>query len=93
MYSTSVAMAGPVRMYPEVRPSKKVTTTEQRTQQRIIIVEERWQQEKMIQQIPRPTVRKVEDDWFILLDVAPKKSGIVKRIQDFFFFTFLYNSQ
>ncbi|CAK6960485.1 uncharacterized protein LOC128367095 [Scomber scombrus] len=72
-----VAMAGPVRMYPEVRPSKKVAAIEQRAQQRITIVEERWQQEKMIQQIqqiPRPTVRKVEDDWFILLDVAPKKS-------------------
>lgn len=83
VYSTLVAMAEPVRMYPEVRPSKKVAVIEQRTQQRITIVEERWQQQEKIQQKPQPSVRKVEDDWFILLDVAPKKSGIVKVIRIF----------
>ncbi|XP_042281134.1 titin-like isoform X2 [Thunnus maccoyii] len=100
-----VPVAEPVRMYPEVRPSKEFAAIEQRTQQKITIVEEMWQQEKMIQQKPRPTVaqkaqqrivveemwqqekmpqqkpsatvRKVEDDWYILLDVAPKKSVAV----------------
>lgn len=85
VYSTSVPVAEPVRIYPEVRPSKKFAVIDQRAQQRITIVEEMWQQEKMLQQKPLPTVRKLEDDWFILLDVASKKSGIDKMIQDFFF--------
>ncbi|KAM7420588.1 hypothetical protein PAMA_015018 [Pampus argenteus] len=67
-----VAVAQPAFTYPEVRPSKEFAVIEQRAQQRVTIVEEMWQQEKML-----PTVRKVEDDWFTLLDVAPKKSVAV----------------
>lgn len=59
----------------EVKPAKVMAVKEQRAQQRVVIVEERWQQ---VQQKPRPAVRKMEDDWFILLDVATKKSGIIR---------------
>ncbi|XP_068180211.1 uncharacterized protein [Antennarius striatus] len=50
-------------------PAKDFTAVEQRVKKRIIVAEEMWQQEK-----PRPAVREMEDDWFILLDVAAKKS-------------------
>lgn len=76
--STLVAVAERIRMYPEIRPAKEFAAIEQRAQQRITIVEETWQQEKVVQQ--KPAVREVEDDWFILLDVATKKSGIIKMI-------------
>lgn len=64
-----------VRVYPEVRPAKQFAAVEQRAQKRVTIVEEMWQQKP-----PRPAVREVEDDWFDLLDVATKKSGIIKII-------------
>ncbi|XP_051813077.1 uncharacterized protein LOC110969054 isoform X3 [Acanthochromis polyacanthus] len=71
-----------VRMYPEVQPAKKIAVREQRVQQRVTIVKEVWQQEYEMQQKPRPAVREVEDDWFVLLDVAPKKSvAVAERIQ------------
>lgn len=80
MYSASVAVDERIRMRPEVRPAKEFAAIEQRAQQRITIVEEMWQQERVVQQKPRPAVREVEDDWFILLDVATRKSGIIKMI-------------
>ncbi|XP_071372176.1 uncharacterized protein [Centroberyx affinis] len=77
-----VAVAERVRMYPEVRPSKEFAAVEQRAQKRVTIVEEMWQQEKILQQRPPQPLREVEDDWFILLDVAPKRSVAVhERIQ------------
>nr|XP_033496144.1 uncharacterized protein LOC117265653 isoform X2 [Epinephelus lanceolatus] len=69
-----VAVDQRIRTYPEVRPAKEFAAVEQRVQKRVTIVEERWQQEKVVQQKPRPAVREVDDDWFILLDVAAKKS-------------------
>lgn len=69
-----------VRMRPEVRPAKEIAAIEQRALQSITIVEERWRQVKVVQQKLRPAVREVEDDWFILLDLATKKSGITKFI-------------
>ena len=69
-----------VRMRPEVRPAKEIAIIEQRALQCITIVEEKRQQEKVVQQKLRPAVREVEDDWFILLDLATKKSGITKLI-------------
>ncbi|XP_044063520.1 uncharacterized protein LOC122881404 isoform X14 [Siniperca chuatsi] len=77
-----VAVDERIHVHPEVRPAKEFAAIEQRAQQRITIVEEMWQQEKAVQQKPRPAVREVEDDWFILLDVATKKSVTVpERIQ------------
>lgn len=69
-----------IRRYPDVRPAKEFAAIEQKAQQRIMIVEETWQQKKVVQQKLRPAVREVEDDWFILLDVATKKSGIIELI-------------
>ncbi|XP_075964987.1 uncharacterized protein LOC142969175 isoform X5 [Anarhichas minor] len=63
---------------PEVRTDKEFAANKQR----IALVEEKWQQEKAVQQKPPPAVREVEDDCFILLDVATKKSVVVpERIQ------------
>ncbi|XP_036930180.1 titin-like isoform X4 [Acanthopagrus latus] len=77
-----VAVDELVRMRPEVRPAKEIATIEQRALQSITIVEERQRQEKVVQQKPRPAVREVEDDWFILLDLATKKSvAAPERIQ------------
>ncbi|XP_029307448.1 uncharacterized protein LOC115021278 isoform X4 [Cottoperca gobio] len=66
-----------IRTHPEVRPAKEFAVIEHRAQQRITLVEEMWQQET-----PSPAVRELEDDWFILLDVATKKSvAVPERIQ------------
>ncbi|KAM6936089.1 uncharacterized protein PEZ65_006329 isoform 2-T2 [Lycodopsis pacificus] len=62
---------------PEVRTDKEFAANKQR----ITLVEEMWQQEKPVQQKPPPAVKEVEDDWFILLDVATKKSVVPERIQ------------
>ncbi|XP_041648442.1 uncharacterized protein LOC121513033 isoform X2 [Cheilinus undulatus] len=70
---TSVAVDERLRIHSEVRPATMIPIKEQRVQ-RVTIVEERWQQERVKQQKPRPAVREVEDDWYILLDVAAKKS-------------------
>lgn len=78
MYSTLVAVDERIRMHPEVRPAKEFAAIEQRAQQRITIMEEMWQQEKVVQQ--KPAVREMEDDWFILLDMATRKSGTIKMI-------------
>lgn len=75
-----VAVDKHIRMYPDVRPAKEFAAIAQKAQQRIMIVEETWQQKKVVQQKLRPAVREVEDDWFILLDVATKKSGIIELI-------------
>lgn len=63
-----------VSAYSEVRPAKESAAREQRAQQRVTV----RQQEVVVQ--PRVAVREVEDDWFVLLDVAPKKSGTLKSI-------------
>ncbi|KAF7665728.1 hypothetical protein LDENG_00132620 [Lucifuga dentata] len=76
-----VALDEHVNVYPEVRLSKEFAAIEQRTQQKMTLMEKIWQQEKMIQQRQRPSWRKVEDDWFILLDVAPKKSVAIQHTQ------------
>ncbi|XP_008294726.1 titin-like isoform X4 [Stegastes partitus] len=75
-----VAVDQRVRMYPEVRPAKEFAVREQRVQQRVTIVTEIRQQEYDVQQ--KPAVREVDDDWFVLLDGAPKKSvAVAERIQ------------
>nr|XP_029503092.1 uncharacterized protein LOC115118573 isoform X2 [Oncorhynchus nerka] len=52
-----------------------VTSTEQRTQKRVTIVEERWREERTLQQRLPQRQREVDDDWFVLLDAAPKELG------------------
>ncbi|KAM3614095.1 uncharacterized protein V6R79_010151 [Siganus canaliculatus] len=67
---------------PEVRPAAEFAVVEQKTQQRVTIVERTWQQEKVVQPKPKPSpaVRELQDDWFILLDVAAKKSVAVPEV-------------
>ncbi|XP_042345169.1 uncharacterized protein LOC121945189 isoform X2 [Plectropomus leopardus] len=78
-----VAVDERIRVYPEVRPTKEFAALEQRAQLRVTTVEETWQQVKVVQEKPRPAVREVEDDWFILLDVATKKSVAVPEHTQF----------
>lgn len=67
-----------IHIYPDVRPAKELTLTEQTAQQTITVVERiRQQQQDVVQ--PRPAVREVEDDWFTLLDKSLKKSGIIPK--------------
>lgn len=80
VHPTLVAVEEKVRTHPEVRPAKEFAAVAQKAQQRITIVTETWQQEMVGQQKSSPAVREVEDDWFILLDVATKKSGIMELI-------------
>ncbi|KAL3060397.1 hypothetical protein OYC64_014868 [Pagothenia borchgrevinki] len=63
--------------HPEVRPAKEYAAIEKRAQKSVTIVEQKWQLEDVLQQKPSAAVREVEDDWFILLDVAKKKSAAV----------------
>ncbi|KAK6327023.1 hypothetical protein J4Q44_G00026680 [Coregonus suidteri] len=61
-----------------------VTSTEPRTQKRVTIVEERWREERTLQQrLPQTqTQREVDNDWFVLLDAAPKESvALRERLQ------------
>ncbi|XP_012780117.2 uncharacterized protein LOC101474537 isoform X7 [Maylandia zebra] len=67
-----------IHIYPDVRPAKELTLTEQTAQQTITVVERvRQQQQDVVQ--PRPAVREVEDDWFTLLDKSLKKSAAVSE--------------
>lgn len=63
-----VAVDKRVPVHPQVRGAKEFKAIEQEAPRRVTIVEEAWQQ------------KKVDDDWFILLDVATKKSGIIELI-------------
>ncbi|KAL3980882.1 ubiquitin carboxyl-terminal hydrolase 5/13 [Sarotherodon galilaeus] len=67
-----------IHIYPDVRPAKELTLTEQTAQQRITVVERIQQQQQDVVQ-PRPAVREVEDDWFTLLDKSLKKSAVVSE--------------
>lgn len=70
-------MDEPVHLYPEITPTKGFGAIEERIQQTVTIVKEMRQQEKVVQLRPRPVVRNLEDDWFVLLDVVPKKPGTI----------------
>ncbi|XP_078789063.1 uncharacterized protein LOC101156915 isoform X39 [Oryzias latipes] len=66
----------------KVEPGKELRATEQKAQQRITNIERTWQQKEPT--LLRPAVKQdeLEDDWFALLDVAPKKSvAAPERIQ------------
>ncbi|KAM4581075.1 uncharacterized protein PAE49_005741 isoform 3-T4 [Odontesthes bonariensis] len=69
-----------IRLPPQVSSATEFAVTQQRAQKRVTIVEQTRQKIDVVQ--PRPAVREVEDDWFVLLDVAPKKSAAApERIQ------------
>lgn len=56
---------------------KEFRATEQKVQQTVTIIEKRWQQKEPTLLRPAVEQQELEDDWFVLLDVAPKASGIV----------------
>ncbi|XP_045553476.1 uncharacterized protein isoform X22 [Salmo salar] len=61
-----------------------VTSTEQRTQKRVTVMEERWREERTLQQRLPQRQREVDDDWFVLLDAAPKELvALRERLQDY----------
>ncbi|XP_035768188.1 uncharacterized protein LOC102777766 isoform X4 [Neolamprologus brichardi] len=68
-----------IHIYPDVRPAKELTLTEQTAQQTITVVERIRQQQQQDVVQPRPAVREVEDDWFTLLDKSLKKSAAVSE--------------
>lgn len=72
MYPSLVTVDKRIRIYTEARPAKEFAAIEQ---QGITKEKGMWKQEKVVQQKSPEVVREVEDDWFILLDVATKKSG------------------
>lgn len=79
VYSALVVGDERVRLYPAMRPAKEVAVIEQR----VTIAKELQQQESVVQQRPRPTLGEEEDDWHVLLDEAPKKSGTISSDEVF----------
>lgn len=71
IYSLLVTMEQ--RVLPDVQPAKEISPSEAKSQQRVTVETETWKQSKVLESLP--AVREVEDDWYILLDVATKKSG------------------
>lgn len=78
MYSTLVTVDKHFHTHPEVRPAKEYAAIEKRAQKSVTIVQQKWQLEDVLQQEPSAAVREVEDDCFTPLDVAKKKSGIIR---------------
>ncbi|XP_061531099.1 uncharacterized protein LOC133401760 isoform X4 [Phycodurus eques] len=74
--AVKVPVAEAVQKYPKVAASEAFAVIEKRSLQRITVVEQMWMQE-MLQQKPGQKERKIEDDWFTLFDVAPKKTAAV----------------
>ncbi|XP_077951292.1 uncharacterized protein LOC120810753 isoform X30 [Gasterosteus aculeatus] len=69
-----------LRAHTEVRTAEEFSANKQRARQAVAVVEETWRREAAVQQRPQAAVREVEDDWFILMNVATKKS-VPERIQ------------
>lgn len=72
MYSSLASVEQ--RAPPDVQPAKQFPAIEQNLWQRITVETETWKKDKVFQEKSLPAVRELEDDWFILLDVAPKTS-------------------
>lgn len=66
---SSLATVGQ-RVHPDVQPAKQLPAIEQR----ITVETETWRKDTVFQEKSLPAGRELEDDWFILLDVATKKS-------------------
>lgn len=62
------------RVQPDVQPAKGLPAIEQNIRQRITVETETWRKDTVFQERSLPAGRELEDDWFILLDVATKKS-------------------
>lgn len=73
MYVYSSLVTVEQRVLPDVQPVKEFSAKEQKLQQGITVETETWKQGRVIKTLP--AVREVEDDWYIQLDVATKKSG------------------
>ncbi|TNN02458.1 hypothetical protein fugu_009945 [Takifugu bimaculatus] len=58
------------RVHPDVQPAKQLPAIEQT----ITVETETWRKDTVFQEKSLPAGRELEDDWFILLDVATKKS-------------------
>ena len=69
MFCVCVSIVERVRVSPKARASEGAPAVEQRTS-RGPAVQQIWQQEAL----SLPGIA-VEGDWYILLDVAPKKAG------------------
>ncbi|XP_037130060.1 band 4.1-like protein 2 isoform X7 [Syngnathus acus] len=67
--AVKVPAAEPIRKYPTVAPSEAFTVKENKSLPRFTVVEQKWMKEQPLQ-----TGRKMDDDWFTLLEVAPKKT-------------------
>ncbi|XP_055084148.1 uncharacterized protein LOC117383366 isoform X4 [Periophthalmus magnuspinnatus] len=66
------AVAKPVRASSEIKTTKTVVTKVQRAQQTVTVTEKRWQRAGVEQKRLPATVRKVDDNWYILLDRIAK---------------------
>lgn len=77
LYFLSVAEDKPVSLYTEVKSTQAVAASMQTVQQRVTITDKRWEEANVRQKRPPPPVRKVDDDWHILLDKAAKTPGII----------------
>ncbi|XP_077384180.1 uncharacterized protein LOC144022882 isoform X2 [Festucalex cinctus] len=75
--AVQVPVAEPVQKYPDVAAAESFAVIEQNSLQKITVVEQIWMQKKLQQQQPVQTGRKLEDDWFTLLDVPPRKTAAV----------------
>lgn len=62
------------RVHPDVQPAKQLPAVEPNIRQRITVETEAWRKDAVFQEKSLPAGRELEDDWFILLDVATKKS-------------------
>ncbi|XP_061572601.1 uncharacterized protein LOC133429235 isoform X5 [Cololabis saira] len=72
----SVAVDDRVGLRPEVKPAKELRVSERR----VTIVKEAQQQREVVP--ARPALAELEDDWFVFLDVSPKKEAAAhERIQ------------
>lgn len=70
---SSLATVGQ-RVHPDVQPAKQLPAVEQNIRQRITGETETWMKDAVFQEKAPPAGRELEDDWFILLDMATKKS-------------------
>ncbi|XP_072316529.1 uncharacterized protein [Eucyclogobius newberryi] len=66
------AVAKSVGVSPEVKPTKRVVTKEQRVQLAVTVTEMRWQRAGVERKRPPAEMRKVDDDWYMLLDKVVK---------------------
>lgn len=72
--SVPVAVEQRDLLVPEVKTAKQFVVTEKRAQERVTMVDQMWQKKEVVK-VLQPQIE-MADDWFVLLDSAPKTSGI-----------------